>query len=349
LKLIRDHDIVWGVTLLDFISSFHLPKKSRFLALAGAVAAALTLVWAPSCRRSTGEIAGETEAADADRALPVLALVPPDARIVVSLDLERLRGQPGWTMLLSALAKDPRHWLGDFTGGTGLDLTQHLRRVLVALPGERQADNRFAVIADIDRLDEARVTTWLRKQLGPATVALVRDHRQLVIGHGAWGQGMAGLASAAQLSPSAADSPELRRLCQRAADGHAFWFAAVVPASVRHDLVLQDRFPDAASIMRMSGFADLDAGLHGDGLHAEMTAELSNTRDAAHLARRLTVFLNQARRHPRMLVLGLAPYLEALRLEARDASVKASVELPVAQLGEVIERIEALARGAWTK
>lgn len=319
-----------------------MPIRSRFLTRAAVVATTLTLPWA--CRRSPGELAGETKTAESDTTLPVLALVPPDTRIVLSLDLERLRGQPNGTTLLSALANDPRHWLGGLMARTGLDLPQQLRRVLVALPGERQSDSRFAVIADIDRLDESRVTTWLRKQMGQARATFVRDRRQVVVANGAWSQAMAGLTTTTKLPQSAADNPELRRLCERAADGHAFWFAAVVPASVRHDLVQQDRFPDAAAITRMFGFADLDAGVH-----AEIVAELSNTQDAVHLARRLTVFLNQAKRNPHMLVLGLAPYLEAVRLEARDARVRASLELPAAQVGEVIERIEALARGAWTK
>ena len=331
-----------GITLLDFVSSFHLPKKSHRFARASIVATVMLVSSAPGCRRSPSELAGET--APVHRELPALKLLPPDARIILALDVDHLRGQPVWKTILSALAKNTSPWLGVVLAGSSLNLTERLHHVLIALPGERQTDDRFAVIADGDGLDDARVTTWLRKQSGQFAVAMVRDHHQLAIGNGAWSQAMASLATAKGLSQSAADNPEMRRLCERTADGHGSWFAAVVPASVRHDLVQQDRFPDTASVMRVSGFADADAGLH-----AEVMAELSNTQDAAHLAHRLTVFLNQTKRHPQMLVLGLAPYLEAVHLEARDASVKASIELPAAQLGEVIERIEALARGAWTK
>lgn len=332
-----------GITLLDFVSSFHLPKKShRLVRRAAVVATILVVSWAPGCRRSPSGFAGE--AALAHREIEELTLIPPDARIIISLDLEHLRGQPAWTNWVSALGKDPTHWLGGLTIAAGLDQTQHLRRVVIALPGERRTDNRFAVIAEADRLDEARVTTWLRKQTGQTTATFTRDYHRVVIGMGAWTQAVAGLATSPTLAPSASDNPELRRLCERAADSHGFWFAAVVPISIRRELIRQDHFPDAASIMRVSGFADVDAGLH-----AEIAAELSNTQDAVHLSHRLTVFLNQAKRHPKMLVLGLAPYLEAVRLDSRDARVKASVDLPADQLGEVVERIEALAHGAWTK
>ncbi len=328
--------------MLDFVSSFHLPKRSHRFARASIVATVVLVSWAPGCRRSPSELAGET--ASVRREIPALNLVPPDARILLSLDLDRLRAEAVWKTILSALVRDTSPRLGAVLGGSGLNLTERLHHVLVALPGERQADNRFAVIADGDGLDDAPVTTWLRKQIGQSAVALVRDHHRLVVGNGAWIQAMASLATASKLTQSVADNPELRRLCERTAGGHGFWFAAVVPARVRRDIVQQDRFPDAASVMRVSGLADADAGLH-----AELVAELSNTGDAVHLAHRLTVFLNQAKRHPQMLVLGLSPYLEAVHLEARDASVKASIELPAAQLGEVIERIEALAHGAWTK
>jgi hypothetical protein len=41
--------------------------------------------------------------------------------------------------------------------------------------------------------------------------------------------------------------------------------------------------------------------------------------------------------------------MEGLRLVALDARVHATLDLSAAQLGECIERIEALAHTAWTK
>jgi len=304
----------------------------------------LTLLWTPGCRRAPGDLAIKEEDPSAQRTRAALALVPADAAIVLSLDLERLRGQPMWTTLLSLLAKDAKHMLDRFAAGTGLDLTRQLRHVLIALPSERQNDGRFVLIADADRLDEARVTAWLQAQLGEKTAAYVRGHNQVVISRGAWSGAMATLASASKLTPSAADDPELRRLCARAAGEHSLWLAAVVPAAVRRALMQEARFPDVASIARASGFVDLDGGAH-----AELVAELSSTADATDLARRLAVHLNQAKRDPEMLVRGLAPYFEGMRIVAHDARVHATLDLSGVQLGECIERIEALAHATWTK
>jgi hypothetical protein len=328
--------------LLDFVLRFHLPRNSFSRSTLSVIV--LMLAWAPGCRQAPGEIATQERNPSAWRTGAALALVPPDAELVLSLDLERLRSHPLWTSVFSALAKDVKPFLDSFAAGTGFDLIRQLHHVLIALPGERQGDDRFMLIADVDRMDEARVTAWLHTRLGEKIAVFVRDKSQIIVSQGTWNGPMATLASAAKLTPSAADNPELQRLCARAAGDHSLWFAAVVPAAMRRRFIQEARFPDVASIARVSGFVNLDGGAQ-----AELVAELSSTADAPHLARRLGVYLNQAKRHPEMLVRGLAPYMEGIRLVAHDASVHATLDLSAAQLGECIERIEALAHATWTK
>lgn len=328
--------------MLDFVSRFHLPRHSISCTRAVLAVIVLALACLPGCKRVPNESANKDPAAK--RIAAALGLIPPDAEIVLSLDLERLRGQTAWTTVLSALAKDTRPLFEGFAAGTGIDLPRQLHRVLVALPAERQGDDRFVLIADTDALDEARVTAWLRARLGEKIAVLIRNRSQIVISQGAWSSTVAALASAARLTPSVADRPELLRLYTRTAVGHSLWFAAVVPVTVRRALMKEPGLPDVASIARVSGFINLNSGAH-----VEVVAELSNTADATELVHRLGVYLNQAKRHPEMLVRGLAPYLEAVRLAAHDARVHATIDLSGEQLGECIERIEALAHGTWTK
>ena len=303
---------------------------------------ALTLACAPGCKRVSHEIATKENDPATRRIASALALVPPDAEIVLSLDLERLRGQTDWTTVLSALAKSPRPILDDLAVATGFDWNRQLRRVLVALPGERQSDDRFLLIADVEQLDEARMTAWLQARLGEKFAVFVRDRNQIVISQGEWKATMAALVRASTLMRSAADRPELLRLCTRAAADHSLWFAAIVPAAVRRSLMHPPSLADVAAIARVSGFMN-------SGGQAEGVAELSTAADAATLAHRLGVYLNQAKRHPEMLVRGLAPYLEALRLTTHDARVHATLDIPGDQVGDLIERIEALAHAPGTK
>lgn len=282
-----------------------------------------------------------------------LAQVPAGAQTILSLDVEHLRTLPAWKIMLAAFAKDPGHWLDGFMAGSGFDPASQLRHVMLALPGERTPDNRFAVIADVDRVDEPRLTTWLRNRLTGAA-SLVRQHdqadNQVIFTGGAWTSRMAPLASSPTLAPNALDDSELLHLCAYAERGsdhdrpegiqgsHSIWLAAVLPANVRRSLMQDPRFSDAASILRISAFANFEAGLH-----AEVVADLASASDAVHLTRRMAVYLNQAKRHPQVLLLGLAPYLEAVHLEARRSRLHATLDLPLAQLADFIERIEALA------
>jgi hypothetical protein len=328
--------------LLDFVSRFHLRAHSVSHARAAVYVVALTLACA--CKRAPIESTKKEESPEAERMATTLALLPADTSMVITLDLDRLRGQAAWTTLLSGLAKDTKPFLDGLAAGAGMDLTRQLHRVAIALPAERQGDDRLALIADVDVSDEARLATWLRARLGEKTGVLVRDRHQVVLSQGTWKEDMSALSRAGKLAVSAADNPELRRLCTRAAPDHGLWFAAVVPAAVRRSLVQEQRFPDVASITRVWGSLDL-----ASGAHAELVAELSSAVDASELAYRLGVYLNLAKRHPDMLVRGLAPYLEALRLASHDARVHATLDLSGAQLSECIERIEALAHATWTK
>ena len=270
--------------------------------------------------------------------------------MVFSVDLERLRGQPAWAAGLASLSKDRKRWLDGLTASTGLDLTKQVRRVLVALPAERQRDDRFVLIADTDRLDETRVTAWLRERLRNKADVVIRDNSKIILSQGDWTSATKALATSTRRMPNATDNPEMLRLCTRAATKHDLWFAAAVPMSVRGGLMQEQSLADVASMARVWGAIDLD-GLSGtnSGAHAEAVAELSSTADATELVHRLGVYLNQAKRHPDMLVHGLAPYLEAVRLSSQGASVHLSLDVSGAQLSECIERMEALAHGAWTK
>ena len=326
----------------DFVSRFHLRAHSISAIRAALLVIALALACAPGCKRVAHESATKANDPATPRMASALALVPPDAEIVLSLDLERLRGQSALTTVLSGLTKSPRPILDDFAVATGFDWNRQLRRVLVALPGERQSDDRFLVIADVEQLDEARVTAWLQARLGEKIAVFVRGKNQIVISQGAWADTMAALSRASTLMRSAADRPELLRLCARAAADHSLWFAAIVPAAVRHRLMQQPSLADVAALARVSGFMN-------SGGQAEGVAELSSSADAAALAHRLGFYLNLAKRHPEMLVRGLAPYLEALRLTAHDARVHATLDIPGDQVGDLIERIEALAHAPWTK
>jgi hypothetical protein len=90
------------------------------------------------------------------------------------------------------------------------------------------------------------------------------------------------------------------------------------------------------------------AALALDGaVRADATWELSNRPDAVSLAQRLDELVKQAKRHPDMLALGLAPHLEAVRFATQGPLVKASVLIPADQTPDLLTRLDQIARGHW--
>jgi hypothetical protein len=343
LKLIRDQGIVSGITLRDFAASCYLPTRSHPAArrLLAPALTLLALVWLTACRRPP---AGATSSPEMERLRASLALVPAEARIVLGLDLERLRATPLGKSLLDGLGEEAALLLDGFGKGAGFDRLGQVHQILVALPGERQNDDRLVLVAETRTLDRERAAAWLRERQDGRTAAFIHENSRIVIGKGAWAAEVAALAKPPHSEQSAARDEELRRLCERSAAEHAVWLAAIVPTPLRQRLMAEARFPDVGSIARLSMALAVSAGLR-----AEASAELSNEADARSLARRLSAFLNAAKHHPDMLAQGFSPYLEAVRLAARGPNVEASLELPADQTGDLAARLADLVRAAWPK
>jgi hypothetical protein len=272
----------------------------------------------------------------------MLALVPAEARIVAALDLDRLRELPIWKDLSTGPAKEFAVMLDGFAKGTGIDLLTQLRQIVIAVPGERESDDRFTVVARLTRLDATRALPWLRQHQPANAISFAHGPDTLVLARGAWGPRTASLAKSRDTAGSAAADPELRRLCERAAAQHPLWAASIVPLKLRRGLIAQERFPDLASLARVWGFVDASRGLH-----VEIVAELSNDNDAQELAHRLTSYLNVAKRHPDMLAGGFSPYIEATRLFARGPNLHATLEVPESHSSDLSQRLRDYLRGAW--
>jgi hypothetical protein len=330
----RDQAIVRGITLRDFSSSFYLSRQPTIRSCAF-LTAALALTGLIGCRAPTVKT-------NQPASLAGLSLLPEATQIVLALDLDRLRGQAIWKNLSPVLAKSAGAALDEIALGTGLEVPRQVHRLWIGLPAEPQVDGRFALVAETDPVNTVRATAWLGQRVHGELSVLLPNPRQVVISKGSWSETVAGLASA-KLHRSAADNLELRRLCARAADQHAVWFAALVPTEIRRAL-MDGRFADVASLARSYGFID-----DGAGLNAQLVGEFGNSSDPPQVAHRLNVLHNQAKRNPDMLVAGISPYLEALHVEARQADLRVTLDLPDGQAADVIERIESLARTTRTK
>jgi hypothetical protein len=323
----------------------------------GRLAPALVLALAmASCR-------GACKKGD-DRAATVegrLALFPASARVVASLDADRLRASPV-AAKLAALAQqsdDDRRQLEEFAKRTGFDPLAHLTSITCAFPEDARARGELGLIIRAEGLDESRIVAYVRDQLqkngddltataqgrftlwsarsDPEVAGFFIDGRTFALGAGGWGPRMAALAEAARPEDSAATNLELVHLVERAAGTHTVWAAALVPEATRRKLAAEPGSAAAAGVLTLSGGLDL-----GKGLDATLVADLNSMTDAQALAARATAALHDARRNAQVLMLGLGPYLDGVTVKAADRTFEVRATLGEAAVDDMLARLKGL-------
>lgn len=291
------------------------------------------------------------------------ALLPQETRLVAALDVAAVRNTRVWQRL-TALAQEDAHdrrKIEEFAVRTGVDPIRHIHRITAAFPDDARRSGHFVLLVEGQGLDEKRLVAYARDQaLLEGSSIEARTHRgrtvwnrggadgsaavflgpqAVALGASSWVSRVAELASGADIRDAA--HGELARLCARISPGRALWFAALVPEDLRRALMADPRFGGAASVTRLAAGVDL-----GPGLDAELVAELSNATDAKVLAERVQASLRQAKGNPRVLLLGLAPYLDAVAVRVQGPTLHLALSLPEAQIDDLLSRVEALTRAA---
>jgi hypothetical protein len=294
---------------------------------------------------------------------PMLAELPDETRVVVSVDLARARAAPLWTRLAALAEDDPadRARIQAMVARTGLDPLRQIGRILAAFPDSARTDGKFAVVIDGQGFDEKRLVAYAREEAaarglrieasalagrtlwatsGPErTGGFFVGNRRFVLGGGGWAELMAGLTEGRPRPPSAADNQELARLCGRIDRTRAVWFAAIIPVDVRRMLMDDPQHDSAASVTRLAAAIDL-----GPGLKADLVADLSNAADARVLVQRIQASAHEAKRNAQVLMLGLAPYLDALSARAEGPSLRVGLSLTEGQVRDLLDRLIGLVR-----
>jgi hypothetical protein len=282
--------------------------------------------------------------------------------MVAAVDLARVRAAPLWSRLAALAEEDPadRARIQALTARTGLDPLRQIQRLVAAFPDSAREHGQFALIVDGDGFDEQRLVAYARDET-PGTHLEARPRagrtiwssgssagffvgsRRFVLGGGGWAERMADLLGRAPVpgTPSAAEDGELVRLCQRIDRRRALWFAGIVPLDVRRVLLGDPRHDSAASVTRLAAAVDL-----GPGLDADLVADLSNAADARVLVDRIQVSVREAKRNAKVLMLGLAPYLDALSARADGSSLRVKLQLSEAQVRDLVDRSVGLLRAA---
>ena len=315
---------------------------------------ALALVVAASCR---GGCARKVDPAATVQGR--LALLPAPTRVVVSLDVARLRGSPAVGKLAALAKQDPQgdHDLEELTRRTGFDPLRQIDSILVGFPDDARVRGELALVLRAEHLDQARLVGYVRDQLQkkgddlvsaphgrftlwsargkPEVAGFFVDERTFVLGAGGWAPRLADLVETAHPGDSAATNLDLTRLAARA-DGHALWAAAIVPAETRRALAADPQTRAAGSLVDLVVGIDL-----GKGLDAVVDGDVATAADAQALAAKMQDTLRDAKRSAQILMLGLGPYLDGVTARADDRRFELRASLAESQVDDLLARLGA--------
>jgi hypothetical protein len=288
-----------------------------------------------------------------------LALLPEPTRVLVSLDVAKLRASlvAGQLAALTKQSQQEAQKLEDFTRRTGLDPLTQIDSVLVGFPEDARERGELALVVRAQRLDETRLVAYARDQLQkkgddlvatshgrfklwaargkPDVAGFFMDAHTFVLGAGGWAPRLADLAESARPGDSAATNIDVARLVSRVGE-HALWAAAIVPAETRRSLAADPRFGSAATL------ADLVVGIDlPRGLDAVVVGEVATAHDAEALVAKMQETLRDAKRNASILMLGLGPYLDGVTARAVDRRFELHATLSESQVADLVGRLGA--------
>jgi hypothetical protein len=318
-------------------------RASRFL-LCGLLAVAA----AAGCNKSSG-----TGAAKED-----LALVPKESDIILMANIARMRNTAMWKKLVDVRDSDVqgKKDYDEFVQKTGLDPFKQLESVFAAFPQGGSDSKEFAAVIR-GTFDEQKLVQWAREQAkkegrdistsdyngkklytdtqkGEAFATFL-DGKTLIIGGKEWIKKVVDLA--AGKGESAKGNSTLAGLLKRARTSDALWGAGVVPPSVRDGFKNDPRLSSAASMKDIFGSIDFAAGVAAD-----LNVDTGSEADAKDLAAKATAQLAEVRKSPQVMVMGLAQYLDVIKIDNKSATFHLALSYNQQQVDDLINRFKGL-------
>lgn len=319
--------------------------RSSSLVLGGLVAATVAC---GACKSTSGSGAAKED----------LALVPKEADIVLMANVTRMRNTAMWRKLLDVRDSDPQQKkdYDEFVTKCGLDPFKQIDSVFVAVPQGGGEQKEFAAILrgqfneqklvgcarDQAKKDGRDLTTsdyngkklYTDNQKGEAFATFL-DGKTAVVGGKEWVKKVIDLA--ANKGESAKANTELAALLKRAKTSDALWGAGLVPQSTRDQFKNDPRLSSAGSMKDIFGSVDF-----ASGVASEMNVDTGSEADAKDLAAKATAQLSDIRKSPQFMMMGLAQYLDGIKIDSKGPTFHLTVTYNQQQVDDLINRVKGL-------
>jgi hypothetical protein len=306
----------------------------------------------------------------------VLGLLPREAAFVAQAQVTRLRQTRLFQKALAAhpLAGTPADPAAAAAAGgdvdsvkayetfrteTGFDLTRDLDSLTLAMPEDVERSRTFVVVGR-GRFDEPRLVAYMTRRAEARGGKLIVENHHGVTLRGTPNEPGARLAfldnstvlfgsadwvkrgidlSRGDLSSGAPlqKNDTLMRLIGRTRTERGLWAVAVIPEKLRDRLPLPGK-----KINLQNGSASLDLG---SGLQLSLIAETASAAEASSVVEAGNGALALVRTFGPVAMGGYGPYIEAVKLTARDRAAELSLDLNQIQLDELIDRLERFLGG----
>lgn len=321
-----------------------ISMRSSSLVLCGVLALSL-----PACKSTSGSGAAKED----------LALVPKDTDIVLMANVKRMRNTAMWRKILDVRDSDPqaKKDYDEFVQKCALDPFKQIDSVFVAFPQGGGEQKEFAAILrgqfneqklvdcakeqakkdgrDVTTTDYNGKKLYTDNQKAEAWATFL-DSKTAVVGGKEWIKKVVDLAGKKD-GESAKNNAELSALLKRARTSDALWGAGLVPQSTRDSFKNDPRLSSASSMKDIFGSVDF-----ASGVTSELNVDTGSEADAKDLSAKATAQLADIRKSPQFMMMGLAQYLDGIKIDNKAATFHLSINYNQQQVDDLINRVKGL-------
>src|SRR5438067_2056261 len=317
--------------------------RSSSLVLCGVLALSVS-----ACKSTSGSGAAKED----------LALVPKETDIVLMANVARVRNTAMWRKLLDVRDSDAQSKkdYDEFVAKCALDPFKQIDSIFVAFPQGGGEQKEFAAILrgtfnegklvecakDQAKKDgrDVTITDYNGKKLytdnqKAEAWATFLDAKTVVVGGKEWIKKVVDLA--ANKGESAKNHGELTALLKRAKMSDALWGAGLVPQSTRDSFKNDPRLSSASSMKDIFGSVDF-----ASGVTSELNVDTGSETDAKDLAAKATQQLQDIRKSPQFMMMGLAQYLDGIKIDNKASTFHLSINYNQQQVDDLINRVKGL-------
>ena len=301
-----------------------------------------------SCQSTSGSGAAKED----------MQLVPKESDVVFMANLSRMRNTAMWRKLLDLRDQDvqSKKDYDEFVQKCGLDPMKQIDSAFVALPQTVDQSKEFAVILrgtfneqklvecakdqakkdnqELQLSDYNGHKLYTSAKSGQAYATFL-DGKTVALGGKEWIKKVIDLATKKEPGQSAKDNADLNALLKRAKTGDAVWGAGLVPQATRDQLKGTPQLSAAGSMKDIFGSIDF-----ASGFAADLNVDLGNAEDASELATKVKAQIDDAKKAPQLMMLGLNSILENVKIESKANTFHTSMNLNQQQFDDIITRIK---------